>query len=684
MVKTCGQYSNGKFFPNWIFDLNPKDREFFWEKLLEGDGTKDGRYTTTSNKLANQLSLLLTLQGKRYTVFERNHPKYKRSYEFKTNLSGSHRGLNKRKKEEVEYDGWVYDIEVEKTHNFVCGIGNVVCHNTHVDRSVFDPGSFWKTNVVGTRTLLEEAKKAKVDRFHQISSDEVYGELPLDSKERFNESTPYAPRPDNLYAISKAEADRVVRDFYKETGMFITISNCSNNYGPYQFPEKYVPLLVTNLIDGYKAPVHGDGRHVRDWIHTDDHARAVDLILHKGRPGETYLIGAENDRPNAYVAERVVYLSGKDASWIKYVPDRHSNDRRYAIDATKIIEELGWKPEVSRDKFDDGLKETIGWYKKNEDWWRPLLQRKALISDGDKKVFAFMSLDREVGKTKLSFNPEETVAKNDKAKIALEEKLLTEENKRRFDLIKNKLKTKKWYSQTDSSKRKELMALAKNHRAAGFVEDLANRPDVIGDEKQLKLIKLEYAPKKYPIYGIAAWFEVETGSGEKWAEAIYSWGVGPKSGVRFLVLIRQKGKISHLALLKDNQFPIGARVYGLAGGFPKINESVFELILRKLNEDLGIDVKSESTKIGEIVNLGRVMPDAGMTNNHPLIYAVTLDVSEKIFPPIRVGEAYDFEENVALWPVERLSELVNKVDDSYFLAALTRLTLGGISNTKLF
>lgn len=554
---------------------------------------------------------------------------------------------------------------------------------THVDRSIFDPGSFWKANVVGTRVLLEEAKKARVERFHHISTDEVYGELPLDSKERFSESTPYAPRPDNPYAISKAEADRVVKDFYKETGMFITISNCSNNYGPYQFPEKYVPLLITNLIDGYKAPVHGDGQNVRDWIHTDDHAKAVDLILQKGKPGETYLIGAENDRPNHYIAERVVYLYGKDGSWIKYVPDRHSNDRRYAIDATKIIEELGWKPEVSRDKFDDGLEETIGWYKKNEDWWRPLLERRALISNGDKKIFAYMSLDREVGKTRLSFNPEETATKNNRTS-ALEEKLLTEENKRRFDLIKNKLRTKKWYLKTDPSKRKQLMALAKDPRAVGFVEDLANRPEVVGDEKQIKLIKLEYAPKKYPIYGIAAWFEVETTSGEKWAEAIYSWGVGPKSGVRFLVLLRQKGKISHLALLKDNRFPMGARVYGLAGGFPKFNESVFELILRKLNEDLGIDVKNESTKIGEIVNLGRLMPDAGMTSNHPLIYAVTVDVSEKIFPPIRVGEAYDFEEDVALWPVERLSELVNKVDDSYFLAALTRLTLGGISNTKLF
>jgi hypothetical protein len=465
--------------------------------------------------------------------------------------------------------------------------------------------------------------------------------------------------------------------------MFVTISNCSNNYGPFQFPEKYVPLMVTNLIDGLKAPVHGDGQHVRDWIHTHDHATAVDLILKKGKPGETYLIGSENDRNNAYVAERVVSLYGKDPEWIKYVPDRHSNDRRYAIDATKIIEELGWKPEISRDRFDEGLRDTIGWYKKNEDWWRPLLERRALISDGDKKVFAFISLDRNVGKTKLSFTPGESEQKVDRSETLLEEKILTEESERRYLLIKNKLLTREWYKRTGKVKQKELMKLAKNPRSSGFVEDLANRSDVIGDEKQLRLIKLEYAPKKYPIFGVAAWFEVETSNGEKQAEAVYSWGMGPKSGLKFLVLIRQKGKISHMAILKDNRFPMGSRVYGLAGGFPRVNESVFELILRKLNEDLGIDVKGETIKMGEVINLGRIMPDSGMTNNHPLMYSVTLDVGEKIFPPIRAGEPYDFEEDVVLWPVERLSELVNKVDDSYFLAALARLTLSGVTNLKL-
>src|SRR6185369_16713260 len=190
-------------------------------------------------------------------------------------------------------------------------------------------------------------------------------ELALNSKDRFSETTPYAPRPDNLYAVSKAEADRVVRDFYKETGMFLTISNCSNNYGPFQFPEKFVPILITNLIDELKAPLHGDGEHVRDWIHTYDHATAVDLILDKGKPGETYLVGSNNDVANKYIAQRVVNLSGKDESWIRSVPDRHSNDRRYAIDSTKMIKELGWKPTVTGSNFDDGLKDTIAWYKKN-------------------------------------------------------------------------------------------------------------------------------------------------------------------------------------------------------------------------------------------------------------------------------------------------------------------------------
>lgn len=569
----------------------------------------------------------------------------------------------------------------EKVSEALKGVDALVhfAAESHVDRSIFDPARFWNTNVEGTKILLEEAKKAKILRFHHISTDEVYGELPLNSTERFSEKTPYAPRPDNIYAVSKAEADKVVRDFYRQTGMFVTISNCSNNYGPYQFPEKYIPILVTNLIDGYKAPVHGDGQNVRDWIHTEDHARAVDLILRKGKAGETYLIGANNDLPNKYIAQRVVYLYGKDESWIRYVPDRHSNDRRYAIDATKIIEELGWKPQVSRENFDDGLKETIDWYKKNEDWWRPLLRRRAVISDGENKVFAFISLDRETGKTRLKIDKKKEA---EEKKENLEERFL-KQDERRFLLIKDKLKSRDWFKNSGKQVRKKLLKLAKNVRASGFIEDLANRPDVVESLKQLKLIKVEYSPEKYPIYGIAAWFEVEASDGTKRAEAYYGWGLGTKSGVKFLVLIRYKGRISHLALVKEEKFPVGAKVYGLAGGFPKVNESVFELILRKLREDLGIDVKSDTMAISEIVGLGRVMPDAGMTPNRPLLYAVEVEVKERIFPPLRIGEIYDASDEVVLWPVEKLTELVNKVDDAYLLSALSRLTLGGVSNFKL-
>ncbi len=168
-----------------------------------------------------------------------------------------------------------------KVRKAMQGIDAVVhfAAESHVDRSIFVPDLFWKTNVDGTLILLEEAHKAKVPRFHHVSTDEVYGELPLNSKERFTEETPYAPRPDNLYAISKAEADKIVMEFCKKTKMHITISNCSNNFGPYQFPEKYIPILVTNLIDGYKAPVHGDGLNVRDWIQTEDHSTATNLII---------------------------------------------------------------------------------------------------------------------------------------------------------------------------------------------------------------------------------------------------------------------------------------------------------------------------------------------------------------------------------------------------------------------
>lgn len=550
---------------------------------------------------------------------------------------------------------------------------------SHVDRSIFDPNQFWKTNVDGTRILLEEAQKAGVSRFHHVSTDEVYGELTLDSKERFNEDTPYAPQPDNLYAISKAEADRVTREFYKDTGMFITISNCSNNYGPYQFPEKFIPILVTNLIDGYKAPVHGDGQHVRDWIHTHDHATAVDLILEKGKPGETYLVGSRNDVPNRYIAERVVDLYGKDESWIKFVPDRHSNDRRYAIDSTRMVKELGWKPTITRENFDDGLKETINWYKNNPEWWRPLLQRRAMIADGDQKVFAFVELDRNLGKTKFIYKDAEEDDKDDKHKS-----IMVESDTKKITQILNKLKSHEWYKNTNKHVQKKLLDLVKIARTSGFVEDLANRPEVMGSIKQNKIVKIEYSPDKFGIYGVAIWFEVQNPEGEKHIEGYYSWAMGVKSGAKLLVLIRYKDRITHLAMTKEEKFPMGSLVYNLAGGFPHVNESVFDLFHRKIEDDLGIDVKKGSVKLGEIIGLGRVMPDSGMTNNHPFLYALVLDLEENIFPPIKIGEIYESPlDRLVLWPIERLQELVNKIDDSYFLSALARLTLSGVSDIKL-
>ena len=607
----------------------------------------------------------------------KKHPKDKVRVIDALTYAGNRKNLEpvKRKIEFVEAD----ITDKGKVKEAMKGVDAVVhfAAETHVERSILDPAVFWKTNVLGTQMLLEEAKKAKVPRFHHVSTDEVYGELELDSDERFSEKTPYAPRPDNLYAISKAEADRVVREFAQGNKMHITISNCSNNFGPYEFPEKYIPILITNLIDGYKVPVHGDGLNVRDWIHTEDHAKAIDLILSKGKEGETYLIGSENDVPNKEIAERVVRLYGKDPTWVKYVPDRHSNDRRYAIDPTKIYTELGWKPTITKENFDEGLSETIDWYKKSEDWWRPLLKRKAPVTNGEKKAFAFITLDREVGKVKFEYKyaDEDT----DK-KPVLGRKMM--EDKVRTGLIKTKLKTRQWYKNTSKTYRDRLLALAKDPKTQGFVDDLAGRPDVIGSVKQLKLIRLAHAPQKYGIYGIAAWFQVETVDGEKKVEGYYSWAMGTKSGAKLLVLTRYKGRISHIALLKSEKFPIGARVYDLAGGFPNLDESVFELITRKLKDELGIEATNSTMRIGEIIGLGRVMPDAGMTNNHPYLYAVIVDVDEKIFPPLNEGENYETDKGLVLWPIEKLSELINKVDDAYFLSALARLKLGGLTNIK--
>lgn len=548
---------------------------------------------------------------------------------------------------------------------------------SHVDRSIFDPSRYWQTNVHGTLALLEEANKLKIPRFHHISTDEVYGELPLNSDQKFTEKTPYSPRPDNLYALSKAEADKVVLDFYKKTDMFITISNCSNNYGPYQFPEKFIPIVITNLIDGIQVPIHGDGRNVRDWIHTTDHASAIDLILQKGKKGETYLVGSDNDCDNSYIAHKVVELYGKDESVIRHVPDRHSNDRRYAIDATKIISELGWKPKIGRDNFDDGLKETIQWYKNNQDWWRPLLKRRAVITDEDRTISAFITLDRETGKTKFIFGKLEDKEEFSVNKSDFKEHFV-EQNLVRYEIVMKNLKSKNWYQASSGDIKDEIETLAMGPSTFGYVEDLAGREDRIEDDTLTKMVKIDHAQPEFGIYGIASWFEIENANKVVRSEGLYSWGWGPKSGAKLLVLVRRKGEITHLVFQREHKFPIGSIVYNLAGGFPKLNESVLNFIIRSLKKDLGLDIKDGNITLNEIISLGRVAPDSGMTNNHPNLYAVIIDFGNDKFPEIQAGDKFEEGKGIVLWPINEVSEIVSKCDDSYFLAAMARLTLSGI------
>ena len=237
---------------------------------------------------------------------------------------------------------------------------------SHNDNSIADPSPFLKTNVEGTYTLIEACRRHGV-RYHHVSTDEVYGDLALDDPARFTEETPY--RPSSPYSSTKASSDLLVRAWARTFGLKATISNCSNNYGPYQHVEKFIPRQVTNLIDGVRPKLYGDGRNVRDWIHTEDHSSAVWTILTRGRIGETYLIGADGELDNITVLREILKAFGRDEDDFDWVRDRPGHDRRYAIDATKLRRELGWEP--THTDFAAGLAETIRWYRDNEAWWRP-------------------------------------------------------------------------------------------------------------------------------------------------------------------------------------------------------------------------------------------------------------------------------------------------------------------------
>ena len=253
---------------------------------------------------------------------------------------------------------------------------------SHVDRSIEDPGIFVQTNVMGTRVLLDASRKFGVKRYHQVSTDEVYGDLPLDRPDLFfTENTPI--HTSSPYSASKASADLFVLAYHRTFGTPVTVSRCSNNYGPYHFP--LIPLMISRALADEELPVYGNGENVRDWLHVSDHCEAIDLIIHKGKVGEVYNIGGHNERTNLQVVQTILKALDKPESLIKYVKDRPGHDRRYAIDPTKIETELGWKPKYN---FDTGIAQTIQWYLDNEDWW------KHIISGEYQNYFAEMYKDR--------------------------------------------------------------------------------------------------------------------------------------------------------------------------------------------------------------------------------------------------------------------------------------------------
>jgi len=257
---------------------------------------------------------------------------------------------------------------------------DVVVHfaaETHVDRSILSAAPFIQTNIIGTHVLLEAAMANNIKRFHHISTDEVFGALELGTDEKFNENTPYNPR--SPYSASKASSDHLVRSYNITYGLPTTISNCSNNYGPYMFPEKLFALAITNLLEGKKVPVYGDGLYVRDWLYVEDHASAIDRILHDGKVGETYFIGGlVDDISNIDAIKMILKIMGKDDSELEYVKDRPGHDRRYAVDWSKMKNELGWSPSVT---LEEGLQKMIDWYKANEAWWKNLKEREQAFFD---------------------------------------------------------------------------------------------------------------------------------------------------------------------------------------------------------------------------------------------------------------------------------------------------------------
>ena len=241
---------------------------------------------------------------------------------------------------------------------------------SHNSYAVLDPGRFFRTNALGTQTLLEAARRVGLERFHHVSTCEVYGDLPLDSDDVFTEETPYAPR--TPYNASKAGADHAVRAYFETYDLPVTITNCSNNYGPHQFPEKVIPLFATNALDDKALPLYASTANKREWLHVLDHCRAIELVLERGEPGETYNVGSGVEKSITEIADAVLEHTGKPESLKTIVPDRPGHDRRYLLDSTKIRRQLGWRDEIA---WEDGIAQTVAWYADSREWWEPLRDR---------------------------------------------------------------------------------------------------------------------------------------------------------------------------------------------------------------------------------------------------------------------------------------------------------------------
>ena len=260
---------------------------------------------------------------------------------------------------------FVYNLFEEEKPDIVVNFAA----ESHVDRSIENPEIFLKTNIIGTSVLMDACRKYGIKRYHQVSTDEVYGDLPMDRPDLFfTENTPI--HTSSPYSASKASADLLVMAYGRTYKLPVTISRCSNNYGPYHFPEKLIPLVIANVLNDKPVPVYGKGENVRDWLYVKDHCSAIDLIIHKGKVGEVYNIGGHNERTNLQVVKTIINALGKSEDLITYVTDRPGHDMRYAIDPTKIHNELGWLPETS---FDEGIKKTIQWYLDNEKWWKNII-----------------------------------------------------------------------------------------------------------------------------------------------------------------------------------------------------------------------------------------------------------------------------------------------------------------------